>query len=823
MASQRKETKGEGSVSLMFPSSQQPSPNVSETLYASSSSISCDPIIPQSSDVTIQWNNKSPYSPESLKMSSPIPDNNRRRVFGHSTTTNYGLNKTNSSSHNINGCHDYKKSNYIHTNGVDMGESNCNLNGGSAWISEKSIPSSLNQDTSYLVIKSRGVEDSKGYNGGNLSDSVCHLDRDNTCGSENSAPHSFNDGSSDLTENNREAEQSNEDKGGGLTNSAIKRLNDQYKAESARDLLSPPPCSSHHHKSKSKYKRVHETLHAQCLMLGLAFMAAWIPQNCMAPNLSEMARDFGFDEAKRDIYLGANIALATGVLSLPIAAGIGILADFWNRKYLFCATVALGGFSSYLTGASLSYRALFLARLLNGSFMSGSVPIAFSMLGDLFETNERNAASSGLTSMMGLGIILGQVYAGVVGSREGWRHPFYVSCLFSLITASLVLFLVEEPIRGGKEEVLQNMLKHGARYERKLTWKGFVATMRNNKSNIILISYGFFSSIPWGIIFVFLNDYLSQERGFSVPDATYLVGVFGIGMGVGSSLGGYWGQLFQSWNTSYLPLFMSATTFLGTFPFVLLLNGHLSNAHNFLVITYSFLGGCLASMPNVCVRPCLINVNPPESRGATLTAANLVIQLARGAGPSCITLLGTIFNVDRQYSFNITLSVFWTVSAIQLLFLAEALPKDQDAMNAELAEYAANAIACEQLQPPRKISVRQISQNFDDEAEPISIMEHHIAAVDARGSMRFVGTAFKEIGDEISTMQPFHCKEQPFHCKEEASSSCYRESDDDLETQGTPDSNSSRKHFLPEHKDSHIWRGQLPEPDESTPLSRYYS
>jgi len=411
--------------------------------------------------------------------------------------------------------------------------------------------------------------------------------------------------------------------------------------------------------TKSTYIKAHETIHAQSLLLGFAFMAIWSPQNVMAPNLTEIANDFGFSPEERDLYLGSIVALATGVLSLPISAGIGILADVYNRKYLYCMTVAMGGLFAWATGASSSFRMLFFARLLNGGCMSGSVPVAFSLLGDLFHTHERNAASSGLTAMMGMGIIAGQVYAGVVGSTLGWPHPFYISALWTLLAAALVLIFVQEPERGGKEKVLQDMISRGTRYERKLTWKGFLHAMKHNKSNGILMWQGFFSSVPWGIIFVFLNDYLSQERGFSVPDATYLVLMFGLGCAAGGVLGGWWGQLFMRWNRSYLPLFMAATTFLGIFPFVALLNGSTTNAHGFQAVFFSFMGGLIASLPSVNVRPCIINVNPPETRGAALTAANLIINLARGAGPSCITLMGAIWGVNRQYSFNVT--VRWSV------------------------------------------------------------------------------------------------------------------------------------------------------------------
>lgn len=405
---------------------------------------------------------------------------------------------------------------------------------------------------------------------------------------------------------------------------------------------------------KKRWRQAHETIHAQSLLLGLAFMAIWSPQNIMAPNLTEMAIQFGFNDAERDFYLGANVALATGVLSLPLSAGIGILADLWNRKHLFVGTVLMGALASYATGASTSYKFLFFARLINGGCMSGSVPVAFSLLGDLFNTDERNAASSGLTAMMGIGIIAGQVYAGEVGSTLGWSHAFYVSSIVTLGTAILVMCLVQEPIRGGKEEVLQDMLRHGTRYERTLSWKGFCHAMHNNESNRILMWQGFFSSVPWGIIFVFLNDYLSQERGFSVPDATFLVFMFGLGCAAGGVFGGYWGQVIQSWNRAWLPLFMAVTTFMGIFPFVGLLNSTFTSAHGIMAIFYSIMGGCIASLPSVNVRPCLINVNPPETRGAALTAANLIINLARGAGPSCITLMGAIFGVNRRFSFNVT-------------------------------------------------------------------------------------------------------------------------------------------------------------------------
>ncbi|CAJ1951268.1 unnamed protein product [Cylindrotheca closterium] len=439
------------------------------------------------------------------------------------------------------------------------------------------------------------------------------------------------------------------------------------------------------------------SIHAQSLLLGIAFMAIWTPNNAMAPNLTAMASDFHMtSDYDRDLYLGSYISLALGVFCLPISALLGFMADFYSRKYLFLACVVGGSLSTLWTAHAQTFVSLFWSRLSCGGCMSASVPVAFSLLGDLFAVEERNAASSGLTSMMGLGIIIGQVYAGTVGPQIGWPHIFMMSALLQAITALFVLLWVQEPTRGGKEKALQDMLSSGKKYDRQLTLRGFLDAMHKNRSNSILLWQGFFTSLPWGIIFVFLNDFLSQEKGFSVPDATLLVMLFGLGCAIGGIAGGYLGQVCLQYDRKYLPWMMAATTACGILPFIGLLETDFDNDYEegktssvgYLAMTYALLCGSVASLPSVNVRPCIINVNPPETRGAALTASNLFITLGRGIGPSCITLLG-IAGISRRNAFNITLTVFWVMTAGQLFLLGYTLPKDQDDMEAELERYAA--------------------------------------------------------------------------------------------------------------------------------------
>jgi len=476
--------------------------------------------------------------------------------------------------------------------------------------------------------------------------------------------------------------------GGRNTSSASAYSTNTYQKQQKYANFPQPPTTS------CKQRRVKKDphLHAQTLVLAMAFFALWSPQNLMAPNLTQMAEYFKFSADERDLYLGANIAFATGVLSLPVSALLGFMADVvTSRKRLYALTVMLGAISSICTGLSETYTQLYFARFLCGGFMAGAVPIAFSLLGDLFDAKDRNAASSGLTAMMGGGILFGQVFAGMIGDTQGWKQPFYVSGVLSIVTSFMVMVFVREPVRGGKEKVLQEMIAKGTRYERKLTAEGFFHAMTQNKTNVILMIQGFFTSIPWGVIYTFLNDYLSQEKGLSVPAATILVLWFGLGAASGGIAGGYLGMKAMKMNRSMLPILMAVSTFLGIFPFLGLLDFEFHSA-TFLGAVLGYSGGFIANLPSVNVRPCLINVNPPETRGAAMTAANLIISVARGLGPLLITLSQAMFGMTRQYSFNMVLIVFWSITTVLLLFLAKTFPSDQDAMDAELARYAESMI-----------------------------------------------------------------------------------------------------------------------------------
>jgi len=68
------------------------------------------------------------------------------------------------------------------------------------------------------------------------------------------------------------------------------------------------------------------------------------------------------------------------------------------------------------------------------------------------------------------------------------------------------------------------------------------------------------------MIYVFMNDYLAEDRGLSVQHATLVVVLFGVGGFLGQIVGGVLGQRLYNRNHRYQPLLMGGTTLLVSLP-----------------------------------------------------------------------------------------------------------------------------------------------------------------------------------------------------------------------------------------------------------------
>ena len=104
-------------------------------------------------------------------------------------------------------------------------------------------------------------------------------------------------------------------------------------------------------------------------------------------------------------------------------------------------------------------------------------------------------------------------------------------------------------------------------------------------------------------------------------------------------------------------------------------------------------------------------------------------------------------------AFNVTLSTFWIVSAGQLLLLMKTLPRDQDAMEAELARYAAQAIG---NGGANKTNLRVMDGVAQDNESLVSIEERMISFdnIAAQQTLGYMRAGWQELRSPLLLCQP---------------------------------------------------------------------
>jgi MFS family permease len=178
-------------------------------------------------------------------------------------------------------------------------------------------------------------------------------------------------------------------------------------------------------------------------------------QNLMAPNLTDIAKSFDFDESERDKYLGGYIGAAFYMFGAPAAILFGYLSTYVSRRLLFVIAVLLGEGPCLLTIFVTSYWQLFVLRLLTGISIGGCLPLIFSLLSDMYEHEQRSLVSAVVQVAVGMGIAAGQGVAGYIGPWLGWRWPFVLVAIPAILCAGLMYATTEEPERGSTERAFQ--------------------------------------------------------------------------------------------------------------------------------------------------------------------------------------------------------------------------------------------------------------------------------------------------------------------------------------------------------------------------------
>lgn len=403
------------------------------------------------------------------------------------------------------------------------------------------------------------------------------------------------------------------------------------------------------------------------LVSGIILLA---DQNVMSPNIQAIENEFKIGDKEIGI-IGSAFTLVASVVTLLW----GYLSDKFSRKALLIVATLLGEIPCFLTGFAQSYQQMLFLRVLTGIGIGGTVPIAFSLLGDFFTEKTRPRAQAWYDAITTVGVLLGMIIAGFLGPVFGWRVPFMLVSAPNFLFVLGMLF-TKEPARGAGEQEIREFLIAGKQYRGSLRFKDYMRLLKV-PTNIWVFLQGIPGTVAWGIIPYYLIVFYQRYKHFPVQLGTVLLIILGIGTVLGKLLGGIIGNKIYLKKRSLLPIFLGALQLVGVVPILITLwwpspqNPTIKDA--LMPGLFGFLGALLISTSGPNVRAILMNVNLPEHRGAISSVFNLTDNIGMGVGPFIGGLISSIKGLDFAM---IASALFWIPCGLLLFVVATSIEKD---------------------------------------------------------------------------------------------------------------------------------------------------
>ncbi|MGG1877034.1 MDR family MFS transporter [Paenibacillus cisolokensis] len=178
------------------------------------------------------------------------------------------------------------------------------------------------------------------------------------------------------------------------------------------------------------------------LLLGI-FMAA-IDNTIVATAMPTIVRDLqGFEQ----------FVWVTSVYMVAVMAGtpiFGKLSDMYGRKRFFIFGLIVFLIGSALCGMAGSMTQLIIFRAIQGIGGGALMPIAFTIVFDLFPPEKRGKMTGLLGAVFGTSSIMGPLLGAFITDSIGWEWIFYVNVPIGIISFILILTAYKETVSTRK-------------------------------------------------------------------------------------------------------------------------------------------------------------------------------------------------------------------------------------------------------------------------------------------------------------------------------------------------------------------------------------
>ena len=133
--------------------------------------------------------------------------------------------------------------------------------------------------------------------------------------------------------------------------------------------------------------------------------------------------------------------LLTSTTMVPM---FGKLADLYGRRriYIISAIVFMGG--SALCGVAGGFTQLIVFRAIQGLGAGGLMPVAITLIGDIYPLEERGKVQGLFSGVWGLSSVVGPAAGGLITDLLSWRWVFFLNIPIGVLVIVISLFAVAE-------------------------------------------------------------------------------------------------------------------------------------------------------------------------------------------------------------------------------------------------------------------------------------------------------------------------------------------------------------------------------------------
>ncbi|WP_372869312.1 MFS transporter, partial [Planomicrobium okeanokoites] len=182
----------------------------------------------------------------------------------------------------------------------------------------------------------------------------------------------------------------------------------------------------------------------------LAMFVGAVEATIVATAMPSIAADLG-GFAKYSWVFSAYLLMNTVTVLI-----YGKLSDIFGRKPIFTFGILLFLFGSLMCGLADSMDQLILYRLIQGMGAGAVLPIATTIVGDIYSAEERAKIQGYLSSVWGISAVSGPAIGGILVATVGWEYVFWVNIPLGIL--GFVSRKPEPPAPETAEDVLINMI-----------------------------------------------------------------------------------------------------------------------------------------------------------------------------------------------------------------------------------------------------------------------------------------------------------------------------------------------------------------------------